>query len=268
LNEKPKFQKNVTDEMVAQYMEPYNQYFMSKTVQGKKPLITSGSSIGSNKENSKKSSKQNHNGFNLTNQEKSYLQSIWNNPNLNMTERGNQFGHTTDKNNKIKESLLNKTLVEEFTISFKKRTSKFLGLTDKGYLAIGKQTPVEKTYCTSVEHYWWQLNIAGFYIKKGIQVEIEKMVGNTRADVALMNNDGEMIAMEVELSAVNCCSNVRKDLDAGYIQVIEAVKNNKLKKDIEDKLRKNFSPTELKKVKTMTLNEFPFVADIMGTNKK
>ncbi len=254
VNNQAKFQKNVTDDMVEEYMAPYIEYFMSKVMVGQKPC---------NKTPSKK--KQNE----LNKDELAYLQSICTQPYLNNGNRKDFFGHSSTKNNNIKNSLLDKKLIGQFVLPSKPRNSQFLALTKKGFLALGlaKEIPAGLEYNASPEHFFWQRGITAYYQRAGIKAEIEKMVKGTRVDVALIGKNGEMIAIEVELSAENCCSNVRKDIDAGFVQIIEAAKDNTVKKSIEKKLAKNFKQDELQKVKVMLLTEFPFVKAIIDHNK-
>lgn len=200
----------------------------------------------------------------LSQEEKEYLESILEKPNLSITQRRDFLGLSTYRNDQRKKALIEKNLVEEFSLNLGFETRgvvKLLELTEEGYLALGKKAPAQKKYPCSAEHWWWQRNIHSFYRQQGFEAEIEKEMNGIRADVAF-NKDAGWIGVEVGLSPKNEPVNARQDLEAGFSQVLLALKDAKVKASVEKRISE-FLPEEMqKRVRLILLSEFSFVREM------
>ena len=203
----------------------------------------------------------------LSDEEREYLKSIIEYPNRSVTARGEKlFGFSADKRTRIKRNLLDKKLIDEFTVGLGRPFGgrvKLLRLTDKAYDILGKK-PVKKDpgllQRRSSEHIWWQEHIARDYSARGYQAIIEKQMNGKSADIGVVKNN-EVVAVEVELSPKNAITNLKQNIDAGFTRTIIACKNKSTKKEIETKLTSFFKKnlTYQDKATVILLTDFPFV---------
>ena len=198
--------------------------------------------------------------------EKRLLVSIDNEPNLPVTRRASILGESSYMMNKLKESLKQKGLAEQFSVNLGKQfggTITLLALTEKGYEAIGKKPKIKKSRKNeSHEHIWWKMNIDESYRKKSIPSEIEKSLNGKHADVGIVWK-GENIAIEVELTPKNAIQNIKKDIEAGFDQVVSCAKNKTILNAIEKQFKALEDYESLKgQVKFRLLSDFDFVKEI------
>ena len=82
-----------------------------------------------------------------------------------------------------------------------------------------------------------------------------------RADVAF-KKDASWIAIEVGLSPKNEPVNARQDLDAGFSQILLALKDAKVRAAVEKRISE-FLPEEMqKRVRMILLSDFSFVREM------
>ena len=215
--------------------------------------------------NSSNMKSERDNPLSLSEFEESYLMGIINHPNMSVTARGIILhGLSADKNTKTKKELLSRRLINELTIQLGKAfggTVKLLKLTENGYKALGKIPPKTRPERQgSLEHIWWQENIARDYEVRGYKVHIEQELNDKFADIGVEKNN-ELVAVEIELSPKNAIYNFRADINAGFNRVIIACKNIAVRKQIETQLLSFVSenPSYFNKSKVIVLSEFPFV---------
>ena len=67
----------------------------------------------------------------------------------------------------------------------------------------------------SIEHWYWKLALAQKFQKEGCQVQVEK----DGVDIAL-EKDGKRIAVEIETGTSDSDANVRRDVEAGFDDII------------------------------------------------
>lgn len=256
------FKKDLKDDELEILMKEDIQKMMEQVVPRKKPEESSKENIKESEQDSKEQK--------LTHEEIEYLESILKELNLSITSRAEFLGLSSYINDKRKTQLLEKGLIEEFTINLGFETRgvvKFLLLTKNGFEALGKKTEKERPKNCSLEHWWWQNSIYKFYINKGYKGQIEMALGDKHADVGLVKGKVKM-AIEVELTPKNSVINVKKDLEVGFDKVLVACKNSKVKKSIEERLQPILSEEDWSKVKIILLSEFSFVKDIISKTKK
>lgn len=258
------FKKDVTDSEIKARMKPHLDALMGKVTSPSKMSKQEDNPHISNKDENIK--KQELKNIQLAAEEKEYLENIFEKPNLTITQRAREMGLSPYMNDKIKKDLLKKGWIKEFTLNLGFSTRgivKLVELTNDGFRAIGKENPeLNKRNCSS-EHWFWQRNIKDYYLSLGHKAIIEFLLNGKHADVGIFI-DNKKVAVEVGLTPKNEIVNAKQDIRAGFDEVILALKNSQVKKAVEAHIQKHISEEELRKVKVMLLNEFPFVKDILG----
>ena len=196
-----------------------------------------------------------------------YLSNVYTEPNLSLQARGIKLGLSADKRTAIKNDLVGNGFVIEFSVDLGKEFGgrvKMLKLTEKGYQVLGKTAPKQnKSRQGSLEHQWWQLNIAKNYLSKGYKAIIEYELNGKSADIGVLKN-GELVAVEIELSPNTAMHNFRADMEAGFSRVVMGCKNARVKKQVETQLLSFISdnPSYVGKARIVKLNDFPFVKQL------
>lgn len=201
----------------------------------------------------------------LNEKEKEYLESVHANPHYSVTRHGQALGLSSYMMDKLKKSLIEKGMIEEFSINLGKEfggTVKFLELTDAGHKMLGKRQKDKPARQCSQEHWWWQRQIHTYYAKKNYKSEIEMLRGSKRADVGVVHN-GRALAIEVELSAKNAVANVKEDLENGFDSVRVACRDTAIKHDAEKALQSWQGYTAVKeKIEVCLLTDFSFIKEL------
>lgn len=204
----------------------------------------------------------------LTSEEQEYMASILEHPNMGVTARREKiFGWSADKGTRLKNGLIDKGLIDEFSVDLGKAFGgrvKMLRLTERGYKALGITPPESLSPRQgSFEHIWWQVQIANDYAQRGYTANIEKVLRSKSADIGVSNGK-EWVAVEVELSPRTALSNFRQNIDAGFARTIIACKNAKVKKQVEATLDSFLerNPSYKGKGTVMLLADFPFVKQL------
>lgn len=262
---KENFKKDVSDEEIAFLMKPHIEKLKGFTIRYRR---LKGAEQEENNKTTKKTEekKQQNKEEGLSQEDREYSESIVEKPNLSITQRRDFLGLSTYRNDQRKKALIEKGLVEEFSLNLGFQTRgnvKLLELTEKGYQALGKKAPGKRKFPCSAEHWWWQRNIHAFYRKQGFEAEIEKEMNGIRADVAFQKGEG-WIAVEVGLSPKNEPVNARQDLEAGFSQVLLALKDSKVKVAVEKRVSEFLPEEMLKRVKLILLSDFSFVREMFG----
>jgi hypothetical protein len=200
----------------------------------------------------------------ISDDERGYMESIIDEPNLSVTARAKRLGLSADKSTKLRNGLIAKALVHEFSVDLGMEFGgrvKMLRLTDDGYKALGETPPKPLPKSQgSLEHIWWQVHIANDYAERGYRANIERQINGKAADVGVSNGK-EIVAVEVELSPKNVVYNLKADIDAGFSRVIVACKNQRIKNESERQIKSfiETNPSYEGKYKVVLLKEFPFV---------
>ncbi len=196
-----------------------------------------------------------------------YLENVYAEPNLSLQARGIRLGLSADKRTMIKKYLVTNGFLYEFSVDLGKEFSgrvKMLKLTDKGCQALGKTLPKQsQARQGSLEHQWWQINIARNYISKGYKAIIEYDLNGKAADIGV-EKDGDLVAIEIELTPKNAIYNFRADIQAGFKRVVIGCKNVRVKNQIEAQMQSFITdnPSFVGKANIVKLSEFPFVKQL------
>jgi len=202
--------------------------------------------------------------------EREYLESIPEAPNLTITGRRDYLGLSTYQSNHLKRQLLEKGLIEQFSLNLGERTGgiiKLLELTGAGYQLLGLPQESVRPQNVSAEHFFWARAIAQNFKALGYPVEIEMPLNGVRADVGVLK-DGKKIAIEVGITAKNEVANVQRDLAAGFDEVVVACRNLMVRRAIEDRLKDVLSDEQWKHVSLLQLCDFWFVKDLFRPVRK
>lgn len=200
----------------------------------------------------------------LSENERGYMESIIAEPNLGVTARAKRFGLSADKSTKLKNGLIEKSLIDEFSVDLGREFGgrvKMLQLTPDGHKVLGKRPPEKPSpQQGSLEHIWWQVHIAHDYAERGYRANIERQLNGKAADIGVSNGT-EIVAVEVELSPKNVVYNLKADIDAGFNRVIVACKNKRVKDEAERQINSFIenNPSYEGKYKVVLLKDFPFV---------
>jgi len=166
-------------------------------------------------------------------EEKDFLDSIDDKPDLSTTGRLAYLGLSTTKMNNMKNGLIKRGLITEFSINLGKKHGgivKLLSLTETAYGYIKKEPKMKKPDNITEEHWFWQTHVYESYISQGIVAEIEKSLNGIRADIGIVWND-KLVALEIELTPK--ISNITEDLQGGFDKVVIYCKNNAVMKAIK-----------------------------------
>jgi hypothetical protein len=260
---------DVTDEEVEAHMRPHLQHFMKQVVS--RHIIPEKNTETTSKGKNKKISEE---VPSFTEDEIHILQSVFEQPYLSVTGRAESLGFSSHKNNKVKNSLLQKGVMVEQSINLGFGTRgnvHFASLTRAGYKALNKIPPkIPQPLGASSKHVWWQCCIANHSEVNGFTAEIEKELPNgKKVDVYLApKKGGKPLCVEVELTPKNAVSNVTQDLEPGVLgKVMVACENKKVKQIVEKKLEKVLNNQQWELVQVMLLSDFHFVKDIINGTK-
>lgn len=253
-----RYRKDVSNQEVTQFMRPH-------LVELKKSVVLrQNNSPEDARDDISKPSKSGKTDTQISRAEKECLQSILDCPDLNTTERKGLLGYSTDQFNKQKNALKNKGLAVDVCLDIGNGTrgvSKMLDLTAKGYAALNLKPPFSIKNNVGPEHSWVQRRYADWCGRHKLKAILEGPLNGKRADVHVVKN-GQDIAVEVEMSPANACSNVRQDIDAGFFKILVIGKNNSVSKAIKRNLEKLFPPEELRLVVVASIAELAFIKEI------
>jgi len=157
----------------------------------------------------------------LTEDERRFLADIARNPISGVVGRYTRIGINRYQGNLIQQRLLDKKLISWKPVSTGKGRLKVLVLTDEGKKAI-PDVKVEKVFhkSGSWEHEYWKFRVAEHYRKKGYEVTFEYKIGDGKSVDLVAEKEGKKIAIEIETGKSDAVYNIRKDLEAGFDEVL------------------------------------------------
>lgn len=176
----------------------------------------------------------------LTEDERNFLIDIGKNPVSGVVSRYIRLGFNRYKGNKIQKELIDKGLIYWKPVSTKKGRLKVLVLTNRGKSAIS-DVKIEKIFDKrgSFEHEYAKFKVGEHFRKKGYWVTYEYKIGEGKTADLVAEKNGKKIAIEIETGKSDYVYNIRKDLEAGFDEVICACLSDKVKNDILSHLKKN-----------------------------
>lgn len=176
----------------------------------------------------------------LREDERKFLIDIAKYPISGVTKRYARIGLNRYQGNKLQNELLGKRLVYFRPVSTLKGRLKVLVLTDKGKRAI-KDVKIEKIFNKrgSFEHEYAKFKVGEYYRKRGYWVTFEYKIGEGKSVDVVAEKDGKRIAIEIETGKSDAVYNIRKDLEAGFDEVICVCLTEKIKDKIMQELKKS-----------------------------
>lgn len=159
----------------------------------------------------------------LKKEELDYLELVAAEPFLGVRERNERLGLSAWKGQRLKSALLGRELVREVAVHPGGRGKRFLllELTHAGreLLASYGVTVSAGRGRGGLAHQWWSRRIADWLEERGIPSVVEDDSREARVDVGF-EAGRESFAVEVEMGEGHAVENVRKDLEAGYSEVV------------------------------------------------
>jgi DNA-binding MarR family transcriptional regulator len=188
----------------------------------------------------------------LIEEERNFLIDIAKNPISGVVARYQRLGINRYQGNKIQASLIEKGLISWRPVSTKKGRIKVLVLTDRGKKVI-PDVKIEKIFhkAGSWEHEYWKFRVGEYYRKRGYKVTFECKIGEGKSVDLVAEKDGKRIALEIETGKSDTIYNIRKDLEAGFDDVVVVA----IGRNIERKIREEISFSSFSK-HVRVLNEF------------
>ncbi len=152
-----------------------------------------------------------------------YLALVASRPFLTTRERNRELGLSAWKGHQVKSALIKDGLVEEVAVNPGGRGERFklLNLTAAGrdLLASFGVAPAVGLGRGGVAHQWWTERLASWLREQGVTVRVEDESKGARVDLAVKLR-GKDVAIEIEMGDGHALENVRKDLAAGYAEVV------------------------------------------------
>jgi hypothetical protein len=152
-----------------------------------------------------------------------YLALAAGSPFLTVRERNAALGLSAWRGQRVKSAILGQGLARELIVNPGGRGERFklLDLTPEGRAVLeryGVRLPSGHGR-GGLAHQWWAQRIAAWLTERGLAPQIEDASSGARVDLAFALGS-ERVAIEIEMSEAHAAENVRKDLAAGYDQVV------------------------------------------------
>jgi len=154
--------------------------------------------------------------------------------------RNERLGLNAYLGNKLRQSLLEKGLIEVKDLATPSGRIKYWVLTDKAKEVL-RQTGINPNPSHrkgGPEHAYWQRRIALALRNLGYRVTEEYPIGGGRSIDLVAVKDGIRIAIEVETGKSEVVYNLRKALEAGFDRVVCVVLDEKLVEKIAEKAKR------------------------------
>lgn len=189
----------------------------------------------------------------LTREERGFLADIAQNPISGVVARYTRMGINRYQGNQIQGRLLDKKLISWKPISTRKGRLKVLVLTDEGKKAI-PDIEIEKVFHKqgSWEHEYWKYKVGEHYRKKGYEVTFEYKIGAGKSVDIVAEKDGKKIAVEIETGKSDSVYNIKKDLEAGFDEMVIIALSEDTEKRLKEQLMAS-NTTKIEKVKIICL---------------
>jgi len=205
-----------------------------------------------NKENSKYPHINNHSNKNgHYSGHNKLLIDIFENPFSTITQRYKNLKLNPKYGNQFKNLLISQGCIQPKKIITGKGWITLFDLTQKGRMILRDLGYEGKVISEGIIHKFWKYKIADYYKQQGFEVLIEENI-NGRPDI-IVKNGNKKVAIEIETGKSNYIENIKRDLDAGFDEVISVATN----KSVEEKIREELNR---KKILNNTLN----VTSVLG----
>ena len=201
----------------------------------------------------------------LRKDELDYLVSIANEPFSNVTDRDQALGLAKSKGNQLRKALIRKGLLNAVAINPGGRGRRFhlLELTKAGVEQLsefGVSIPGGRGR-GGLRHQFWASEVAGWLRGKELAPVIEDESRSVRVDVAVVTRRGSHVAIEVEMSPGHELDNIRKDLGAGFEEVVCLVQSPELARSLEARVLRELNQSEIPRVSVGCLKDYQALLD-------
>ena len=188
----------------------------------------------------------------LSQPEKAFLESVFQNPTLSVTALYKYVGLSAYMGDKLKNTLKDRGLLKEISThsGLKSRIAKFLLLTPESFNALDMELGPESGKGGQL-HRYWQSVIKYYAENNGYRVVVEEVFADSKETVDLgLERDGNRTAIEISIitDAENEVSNIKKCLKAGYDKIIVLALEEGKVKSLEALAKKTFTAGELSKI--------------------
>ena len=182
----------------------------------------------------------------LSESEKGFLLDIINNPFAGSVERYRNLGLSRRKGNDLRQSCMDKGLIN--TVDIKTRSGKvvLVELSETGKHSLKKYNSKisDTSRWGSLEHEFWKYRIAKRLEKAGWKVSIEKTV-NGYTDI-IAEKDKTRLAVEIETGKSDWKANIEKNIKKGLKNILILATNFEAYKRIDKGLQKYFPKINVK----------------------
>ena len=100
------------------------------------------------------------------------------------------------------------------------------------------------------EHEYWKQKVGEQYRRKGYEVTFEYKIGDGKSVDLVADKDCKRIAIEIETGKSDSIYNIRKDLEAGFDEIVILILDEKLRSIIEQNI------TAKEKVRILDTRDF------------
>ena len=161
--------------------------------------------------------------------ERRFLEDIAIHPISGVVARYTRLGMNRYRGNQIQNRLQENKLISWRPVSTSSGRLKVMVLTDSGKKAI-PDVRVEKVFHKneSWEHAVAKAKVADHYRAQGYKVTLEYKLPGGRAVDVVAEKDGKRIAIEIETGKSDSIYNIRKDLEAGFEEVLAVALNQEV----------------------------------------
>lgn len=159
----------------------------------------------------------------IATRERDLLVDIAKHPLAVVTKRYARLGWNARTGTEIKQTLLERGLIEQERISVPNGSVSLLKVTKKGQKLLIRSEGMEVKALpknASLEHEYWKELVAERYRQMGYKVEKEVPIGEGRAVDLVASKDGKRIAIEIETGKSDARANVKKCREVGFDEVI------------------------------------------------
>jgi len=218
----------ITDEELKRRMADY-----SKTPKNILPLKTLKTNILPIQDRDKQSLEE---WNKLSPEELELLKDILSYPTSGVAERYKRLSFSGNKGNKVKNSLLKRSMIEESSVPLPRGALKLLEITEAGKKALAAAgTDVSRLNLSKKlggpEHRYWVNKIEEELSANGHEVQKETYIGRKSPDL-ITQKDSQSIAIEVETGKSNPVRNIQKNLALGFGSVYVVATNQQTKNRI------------------------------------
>jgi len=176
----------------------------------------------------------------LSEKEREFLEDVMRYRSCGITERYKRLGLSVDEGNRIKNLILSSNFIFCSDVSTGRGRLKYLELSEKGKELLRKMGhEIEEGKKGGAEHEYWKHRVAELLKTRGYDIELEKAVGDSGTVDIVATNKDKNLAVEIETGKSDAVANIKKDLAAGFDEVVSVATNDAVARKIKGLLKNN-----------------------------